>query len=164
MHSLIERESKNKNIYVPSHWRKVMATAKKTGKSFSVQRVTKDNVYDFSDLVKLQNWKTDVARNVIRWTQVREVKVVDSQSLEIRYEFNEGPVVLRTDSRRGRPVHMATYSLKPAYTQPIPIKARKRTDILSLCQLRAVPTKYHRFYESLHFQETENAPEAEDEE
>jgi len=82
--------------------------------------------------------------------------------MEIRYECHEEPIVLKTDSRQGRPVNVATHSMKLSFTKTIPVKAKNTRDVLALYQLQAVRTEHHQFYESLHFEETRNASETEE--
>lgn len=53
------------------------------------------------------------------------------------------------------------YRLKPLYRERLPISDAKRAELIGLCNKGLIPSKYHRFYQSLLYdsKEVDNLPE-----
>jgi len=47
MHACIERVSKATDVYLPRDWALTAATAKKTGKPYSITQMTSKDIFDF---------------------------------------------------------------------------------------------------------------------
>ena len=92
MHARIEMESRNKNVFAPSEWKSIIASAKQDGKPYIVNDLNTEDVLNLHVLVDKEHWDFDVNNRQVRWTEVREV-VADHKfncnEIQYWYSFTE---------------------------------------------------------------------------
>lgn len=181
MHARIEKNLKNKVLYTPDQIYSIILNSKITGEKYRVKELEQSEVFDLKPLVEDKYWRCDKDGNVIRWADVMEVSVVDSQANKLFFKYNFEDTYAELDinntnstsvRRRGRKrtttqdpgVYLDNVQLQPAYNQPIPISKALYTDLLSLCKTGAIPRSYHSFYQSLFCSEATNEDIPEEEE
>ncbi|CAH2092579.1 unnamed protein product [Euphydryas editha] len=73
IHALIERSSKNKEIYTPDQWFALVRWAKDTGNPYIVKEVSIEDILDFKKLLAGKNWTKDERNLKVMWSRVREI-------------------------------------------------------------------------------------------
>ncbi|KAF9816539.1 hypothetical protein SFRURICE_010698 [Spodoptera frugiperda] len=95
-------------------------------------------------------WTKDETNQVMRWNQIREVKVNKNvyDRIEYKYDLGEEPkllIVLRTGKRNSQRTR-THFELHQAYNdESIPIPYEKYRNLNSMCNSLAIPRKYHTF-------------------
>lgn len=154
VHAMIERASERKFIYVPDEWNVLVRWSKTEGEPYAVKEMNKDDFFDFKGLLDNKNWTKDLTNQVMRWNQIREVKVNANayDRIEYKYDLGEEPktlVVLRTGKRNNQR-NQRHFELNEAYRDGcISIPYEKYKDLNSMCKSLAIPRKYHSFYKNL---------------
>lgn len=75
VHSVIERASNRKMIYVTEEWYCLVRWAKAEGEPYEVKEMTTPEILDFKSLFLNKNWNRDTDNEKINWTRMREVTV-----------------------------------------------------------------------------------------
>lgn len=179
MHACIEKNLKNKVLYTPDQIYNIILNSKITGEKYRIKELEQSEVYDLKPLVEDKYWRCDKDGNVIRWADVMEVSVVDSQANKLFFKYNFEDTYSELDlnntpstsaRRRGRKrastqeaAVLDNVQLQRAYHQRIPISQALHTDLLSLCRSGAIPQSYHSFYQSLSCSEVGNENISEEE-
>jgi hypothetical protein len=148
MHSLIERQSKGKTIFVPQQWFDIMREAKQTGKSYNVKEMSQNDFLNYKDLVTKQNWEKSTSGQKPMWSKVKEVSFQPSTVVLFKDDWCSPPSELDTSQKRGRPVNLQTYQAATAYSGQIPLKPALLKDLKQLCDSLIIPSDYHVFYSS----------------
>lgn len=163
VHALIERESERRIIYDPDEWFCLVRWAKTEGIPYNVREMTSREFYNFKDLLTNRNWVKDERNEKVKWTQIREVRVVGKifDRIEYKYDFDDEPktlVVLRSTKRNTQ--RHNDFKISQAYESPVLIPIAKYKDLNDMCRSGVIPQKYHSFYTNLpHL--TSNATEQE---
>lgn len=151
MHARIERASRNKALYVPSHWRKIMRSAKVKGEPYAVKKMSQKDFVDIKDLTAKQNWDTSDDKQKVRWLDIKEVEVSNGTQVKFKYTYDpeEVPVVVNLNSRKARPVNLANYQFKRAYNGLIPLNESTLRGLQDIMKKKIIPGKYFGYYRSL---------------
>ncbi|CAH1634672.1 unnamed protein product [Spodoptera littoralis] len=149
VHSVIERASQTKTIFIPQEWRLLVKWAKNEGEPYVVYNVTQNDVFDFKCLVNDKVWIKDIQGKKICWNNIREVYAngVDPNKLFFKYDLNQpeyNTLIIRGNTRNSIPTE-----LKPAYSKPIMVPASKYKDLMDMCQSEVIPLEYHAYFNSL---------------
>ncbi|KAK3916516.1 Endo-alpha-N-acetylgalactosaminidase [Frankliniella fusca] len=145
MHARIELEAQMKEIFTPDEWIKLIKEAKQDGKPYIINRLENENVSDLHYLVDRQNWEKNTNKEKVQWSKVREV-VTDWKSpstVFYRYNFTDQLKTVKVTMKDGIDLDLNTFVPPCAYQSKIPLPERKKKDLRSLCQKKAIPTKYH---------------------
>ena len=156
MHACIERASKAVEVYLPRDWALIAATARKTGKPYTVTRMTNKEIFDFkavaSKLISNRNKADD--GSCLNWMRIKWLRYVKGSDLvQIKMELDDSPFVTLNvrKNTRGRAVQSATVQslLKPLFTAAVPIAKAKFNDLQDLCRTLVIPAECHYFYKGL---------------
>ncbi|CAH1644093.1 unnamed protein product [Spodoptera littoralis] len=88
MHACIEKNLKNKVLYTPDQIYSIILNSKITGEKYRIKELEQSEVYDLKPLVEDKYWRCDKDGNVIRWADVMEVSVVDTQANKLFFKYN----------------------------------------------------------------------------
>lgn len=156
IHACIERTAKSVDVYVPRDWALVAATAKKTGKPYSVKQLTADDIVDWKCVASklfLNRNKTDDGGK-LNWTKLKWIHFEKGSMLMLskteidNSEFRTLKVLGKL--KRGRPVQVSIReSMKRLYKVPVAISKEKYKDLMDLCKSKVIPDEYHPFYKNL---------------
>ena len=93
MHSCIERNLKNKVIYTPDQMYSIIMNAKVTGNKYDMKLMDQKEILNIKSLVIDKKWKKDTKGEIIRWSDIMEIKVSHStpNRLFFKYDFDDGP-------------------------------------------------------------------------
>ncbi|XP_061723773.1 uncharacterized protein LOC133530002 [Cydia pomonella] len=156
MHALIERKTKNINIYTPEQWYMAMRMAK-TEKPYEVIEVSQDSIFDFKACLKLfSNWKKGTNKQTVMWSQMCEIFISHEEPFKINYKYTfeqeyesiECASIKQTRSRLSE-LEVGLNNITVAYQAPLPIDKQKLKDLNDLCKTGTIPAKYHEFYHKL---------------
>lgn len=151
MHARIENEVGRSEIFDQEEWFKLITNAKQTGEQYKIHKVTHDTVLDFHFLVDRQNWELNSSRDKVMWSQVREISCSweSPNKLLYRYNFQDNPSTVIITNKGNDTVNYANFWPPRAYEHKIPLNEKKKNDIRWLMEKKAIPTKYHPFYNEL---------------
>lgn len=154
MHSVIENASKNRTIYTPDDWIRIMKHAKQEN-PYDVTEVIQDQIFDFKFFVDKINTKVDINNKKIPWSKIREIYVTHEAENKLFYkrEFKDDFQEIDLNFKISVPFKFEECELKRAYTENLGIPAPKLKDLRSLCKLgkdMVIPQEFHYFYASLH--------------
>lgn len=160
VHSVIERATRNTEIYTPEQWYAAVRGARKSKSPYTVKEMSVTEFIDFREMVKtVKNVSVDVDGEKVKWSLVKQFIAYgnDKEALYVTYDYNKQEKRIDLTSRRrsnpgqrhaaGEPIERETAVV---YLQrPTGISQVKKDDLLSLCHARLVPPTYHTFYKSL---------------
>lgn len=148
MHARIETKSAGREIYTPQQWIEIIKTAR--GNPYVVIEVDREMIYNFKALVAEQQWSTDMDKNKVPLSKVKELcvdaKLVNVMQFKTDFDQNYRQICIE---KPGHPLNLADYELSCAYSQAVGIASNKLKDLLSLCSTNAIPKIHHQFYKSL---------------
>lgn len=157
MHAMIERKTKNVNIYTPEQWYMAMRMAK-TDKPYEVNEISQESVFNFKACLPLfNNWKKGSNGQTVMWSQVCEVHVSPDEPFTIKYKctFEEGTYQSiecsssKNTRNRQNELTVGLNNIQLAYNSPLPLDKEKSKDLNSLCQSGIIPAQYHDFFKTL---------------
>ncbi|XP_052123363.1 uncharacterized protein LOC127749389 [Frankliniella occidentalis] len=147
MHSTIEKAARYEQIYVPKDLVPIIENAKRKGSKYDIKLVGPD-ILDFHPLADtLQNWTNRKAK----WKSVREI-VVDGENpgkVFVKHDLTAPTAVEIKITKVGGQVNLTTYLVPKAFDGPLPLKAKKLTDLANLCNELVIPSHKHDFYKGL---------------
>lgn len=146
VHSVIERAGEHRLIYTPEEW-KILIRWAKNEKPYEVRDVTREQVYDFKELLKNKNWTKNTVNAKIAWNKIKEVIIQESQPNKIHYKYDLSDECMTLITRKE--TRNRSFTLKTAYPQSISISKDKFKDLISLCETGIIPVKYHDYYKAL---------------
>lgn len=160
-HSVIEKAVKRSlrsgPIYVPAHYSAIIANARKKGSRFIINEMAHSDFYDLKDLTQ-KTVNSDFNHNLdgqkINFNDIVILKVershLDRFFYKTSYKEDEfKSVIIRTTKTRKSIGQLEDYSLKPSYSEPLPISKKKFEDLQSLLHSSAIPAAHHNFFQSL---------------
>lgn len=158
-HANIEKKKKlsGTDFYHPHDWYQLVSSCK-TGKNpFIVERMTRENFYDFNSLFKnvFKKCKVNRDKNEVKWSKMRIVRYSKETFAQVQYknvyDNSDFEVAdMKKVRTRSNDVNLANIllNLPNINLQAIPVSNKKKKDLISL--LRYVPDVFHKFYENLH--------------
>lgn len=163
VHSTIERASQRKLIYVPEEWYCLVRWAKSEGNPYLVKEMSTDDIFNFKAVLAGKNWTKDVSNEIVRWNQVREVRVNHKQSDRIEYKYDleekERTIIVLRSGRRNAQRLQREFDIKKAYDGPLLIPFDKYKDLNDMCNSGIIPQNYQAFYSNLpHIQRSQANP------
>lgn len=151
MHSAIETAQKNLAIYSLHEWFNVLKSARRNN-PYSVELLEHTDFFDLKALAKnVMSNRRKLEKGHINWLQVRSIRFEkanpDRIFFKTDFDQTEYDVVHQPCSTRKR----GNFSLKPAYSCPIPISVAKYKDLTSMLEndIRIIPREYETFYQTL---------------
>ncbi|KAH9641860.1 hypothetical protein HF086_011610 [Spodoptera exigua] len=153
VHALIERSSKNKVIYSPQEWYTCVRWCKTSDQPYEVVEINQNDILDFKSILNQYKWVKNEDGDKVKWNQVREIVVENSQPDKIfyKYDLNEKSALCIDCSKRTsrRVTQGNTLELRKAYGESLPITTAKYKDLMSLCQKNLIPPRYHDYYKNI---------------
>lgn len=158
-HANIERKKKlsGTDFYHPHDWYQLVSSCK-TGKNpFAVEKMTRENFYDFNSLfIKVfKKCKLNEDKNQVKWSKMRIVRYSKETFAQVQYKnsydsSNFEVADMKKVRTRKNEVNLANIllNLPNIHLQAIPVSNKKKKDLLSL--LRYIPDVFHEFYKNLH--------------
>lgn len=163
MHSCIERNKKNRVIFVPDQMYSIIQNAKVQGKKYNVKEMTQSDFFNFKLLVEeANNWERDVAGNKVSWSKIKQIAADPNYpgKLKFKYNFDEEEYMIDTNNHSQIPRKRKTKKnsrectntsmLTLTYNAPLPISRNLHKDLISLCDDNFIPPHYQTFYRNLH--------------
>lgn len=167
VHSIIEkkikRSLKSGPIYVPDQYITLIRTAKNTH-PFEVVEMSHKDFMDLKDLSTQygSNFSKDILNNTILMNDIKMIKIEKCHptSFFCKTSYKDTAykeVHVNRNKRNDNPVNIKTITLRPLYTNRIPLDAKKKASILSLFKINkktkqnefVIPAYYLSFYKSL---------------
>ena len=155
IHAAVEHAKKGANIYEPSQWDTIIAKARKQNPYLVIPLGYKD-FYDLKSYSKTycKNMKKGTKNEKVNWMKVKWIRVSKSNvtSIFVNYGFDDSNFIelaVADKPTRGRPQNIGKAKLQSLYCQKLFISEEKKKDLLSLCKSGIIPSKHHRFYDSL---------------
>lgn len=106
VHSLIERKTRQLQLFTPSMWYDSIEAAKRLKQHPIVLiKVNQEIIFDWKDLSDKLNLDNDVNKSHIPWTKIRQISVAGSIPHEFQFivNFDDNPITVSTKGA-GRPV------------------------------------------------------------
>ena len=159
-HSVIERDSKKKKVFLPSEWATIIRNTPTDKFKITVHELVHTDFIDVKYLKKsaYKNFRKDIAGEVIlNWMKLRVFRVEKGTHLlqfkkhHSEKEFQSINMMQRGKGRRARSMPYEKPVLKNAYDDVLPIPQAKFYDLNSLCEGNkpVIPRRYHEYYHSL---------------
>ena len=168
-HALIEKNSKNAQIFTTSQWETLIYQAFKSnsvkvviqgwGNMINFKKVANDWP-QYSHLYQGSSFGDE--NDKILWTKIMQLKFTaeNPQKLFYKYKYSEDYKMAtfvkekRSSSRIGaRPSGKCSWpavsELLPLYKSALSISKDKKTDLLKLCRKNLIPPHHHNFYKEL---------------
>jgi len=121
-----------------------------------VIKLTQENVFNFHDLVDHLYWQYDNDGEKASWSTVRLIRV-DHRTpdrIYFKYDFEKTEKVIIVKPPENH-FDMRSYHLKPAYSAPIPLGAKKMKDLQFFLNQQIIHQQHVSFYKSFLPEETE---------
>lgn len=172
---LIEKKRKQvTNIYVPSQWKDLIASAKITLPKFQVIEMSRNDFYSCDELLLsfCTNRKKTTEKDSLSWFKIRKISYEKGQPLilyfetyeDVKVKYDESiefkpnlKKVLNTTKKGFNKLDFGNFKTPLLYPNGRPIATTKRTDLIEL--LNFIPQKYHAFYLTLNHTEMEQVEE-----
>ena len=153
MHALIERTTKDLDVFTPSQWYALMRAAKKTGKKYVVTEADQNLFKNFKPAAEHHNWSK------AKVSKIRELQVCKNKAL-VKYNYDDDAEELSIlPVKAARPVNWKTFQLQNSYQRKFAIPKNPLSDIKWFVEKGHIPTAYIPFYERL-FMEQDNLNQA----
>lgn len=158
MHALIERQTRDKILYIPAQWYTAFQFAETDEKPYKVTEVSQDIVMDFKNMLKrVNNWSVSCDGSKMQWNKVTEIRIVAENPYKLFYKtsymqdsYNWIDCANKPKATRNKTVPDTEFrDLRPAYNRPIPIDKNKYKDLMDMCQKLIIPKDYHLFFSNL---------------
>lgn len=160
VHSVIERATRNMEIFTPDQWYATVRGARKSKTPYNVKEMAVSEFMDFKEMAKaVKNMSTDDDGEKVKWSLVKQFIVYggNKNALYVTYSYNGQEKCIDVSSRRRSSAGQRQAAgeqddreLSVVYLQrACGITKVKKNDLLSLCHTRLVPPSYHSFYQSL---------------
>lgn len=165
VHAAIENSTKRLEIYSPDDWILGIKNAKQTSPKYAVHEIKHSIILDFKECVSsvVSNRKKDTNGDLVHWNRIHsfQYKKECPNIIFFKYDFKDDYRSLNIHKGRWKMKSLEGYRLKPLYSERLPISDAKRADLIGLCNKGLIPSKYHRFYQSLPYdsKEVDNLPE-----
>ena len=156
VHSVIERKTREIELYTPDQWYGAVRAAfagRKSGKPYDVIEMTHEDFIDWKTMSKqaLQNLLVDDDGVQVYWTNIRQVRVTEKNpdTIEVKTEFDgewQQITVFRKKKTRKQEYDPVLF-LKGMPSLGITLE--KKNDLIYLCDSKQIPETYRSYYESL---------------
>lgn len=170
MHALIEKCTKNSEMFVPEDWWKAIEQAKKKkqqpdanqnvgnrgDKPYIVKRLKQSDIHDFHSFVEHKSvWEKNTNNEKVAWDDMVELHFDGSSTIRYKTDF-EAEELQAIDTRYlgvGHPINLATHKFPLAYRGANPISKKKYDDLQLYCEEHRpiIPSIHHEFYKSLKY-------------
>ena len=161
VHARIEKTKKSLNISHPSEWDIVFQMARKSN-PYNVCPLTFSDIIDAKKLSKqaLINVNVDNNGDKVKWLNpygdnIKWLRVCQG-TLEVQFKYDFDQPFLTTNltkrSCRSKQIPKSLSDLvmpPPRYSNPVGITAKKKKDLLSMCDELVIPERHHAFYRDL---------------
>ncbi|KAF9416660.1 hypothetical protein HW555_006090 [Spodoptera exigua] len=111
------------------------------------------HIQNKNSILNQYKWVKNEDGDKVKWNQVREIVVENSQPDKIfyKYDLNEKSALCIDCSKRTsrRVTQGNTLELRKAYGESLPITTAKYKDLMSLCQKNLIPPRYHDYYKNI---------------
>ena len=109
IHALIERTSKNIEIFTPSQWYAVMKAAKKTNPRYKVVEMDQKDFKNFEQVADHQKWTK------VKVSKVRDI-TIEKNNVAAKYNYDDVAQLFNVKNDGvGPPVKWKTFRLQQAY-------------------------------------------------
>ncbi|KAK3931942.1 Sporozoite surface protein 2 [Frankliniella fusca] len=96
IHARIENSTRLKEIMDFEDWVNAISEAKETLPAYNVIKLKQSIIFDHKNLVSLQNWKTDMKGQEVKWSKVREVSIDGREGNLVRLRYDlDGDICIR---------------------------------------------------------------------
>lgn len=144
VHSSIERKKRNKELYVPADFVRIIKEARTNPEPYKVIYV--DHAF-FKDFSKINFYKSIRPGLKTGDPQVTDLKCLKYDSTGVYYKLDYQNDWILLPQKKGKVNINRTNIITPLYKRPISIPSRKFKDLQSLKRL--LPQDYHNFYDQL---------------
>lgn len=156
MHALIEKRTKNVEIYTPEQWHMAIRMAK-AAKPYKVTEVSQELIFDFKSCLPLfNNWKKGTNGENVMWNQMCEIHITEEPfKINYKYTFEDDTshsiecFSSKNTRNRQNELTIGLNNITVAYHEPLPIDKEKYKDLNHLCRTGIIPAQHHDFYKTL---------------
>jgi len=154
VHSVIELACRNKNIYCPTDYYRVVGDAC-VKRPYKVVQVSTEDFTDYKKLTSdyVRNRSKCTNGDTVKWLHIKRFKYekVAPNRILFSYDYDDvfSEMIVNVGGCGRRRTEFPL--LSPLYKSPTPINPLKWMDLISLCDSLAIPRDYHGFYKSLTF-------------
>ncbi|KAK7600988.1 hypothetical protein V9T40_008429 [Parthenolecanium corni] len=152
VHSTIEKQIKRSlrsgPIYVPSQYAELIKSAKKKGNPYIVHELSHSDFFTIKQMTTNLGLKLDLIKisSVKAWRIEKSCpEIFQFKTSYTQTSYERLDVTKKTKSRKPKELP----ELYPLYSNSIPIKPNKKSDLLSLTANNHIPKIYSSFFESL---------------
>ena len=149
MHSAIEREKKNINVFTMHDWVNIFRKARRR-LPYKVINMCHRDFYDLQNLSQqiMKNKRRDEDGHVINWLCVKsfQYRKDDPGTIYYKYKYSDDYKKIPVYGR-GRPT--VPHNLDFAYQEKLQISDLKKNDLIKLCNSLAIPEEFHGWYMAL---------------
>ena len=141
IHGNIERATELKDLYDFQDWVDAITETKEELPKYEVKLLSQKSIVSFKDLVKMQNWDSDLKRTSVTWKKVKEICIngLEGNLVRVKYDYSSESYVTMCTNKPGRPVNLKTFKPPLAYDNSIPLSSNTIKDLTYLCDNFHVP-------------------------
>ena len=166
-HSVIEQYSRARFVYSTNQWETVIQNAFKKNECISKvfmhdEFVNYKSVHAFSEFLLVYQDKcypevgsAEKKKKKLMWSEVKHLMFHkdDPDVIFFKYDYNEDfrKCLFKQRTPKTRIEKEVTQQL---YTESVGVTAKKKADLLKLCQKGYIPKNHHAFYESMRVNST----------
>ncbi|KAK3931959.1 Anoctamin-5 [Frankliniella fusca] len=146
IHALIERKTKNIDIFTPAQWYGNIRSAKVQQPAYVVREVEQKDVFSFKTIANYFQWSK------VPISKVCEVKFDCSlpEFISYKLQFEAVSSTCRViPQKKGRPVNWKTLKLDLAHSAPIPLKPKLVLDLKWFLKKDLIPAASAAFYNKI---------------
>lgn len=150
VHSLIEKQIKRAlksgPIYVPSQYVQIIKQAKKTGEPMRVNELSHKDFISFKALTDEMGVTT---LGKVKISDIKIMVISKDRPTTLMYKTSYTDTEWSESNLLARNKKANIPEAKPAYTNKLPIKENKKTDLMTLLRNNHIPSFYSDFYTNL---------------